>query len=52
MKTLLLALEDRVKMVDECVSKLEHSTEGAEISAAHVSSRIDALDRERDSRMI
>jgi hypothetical protein len=49
MKTLWLALEDRVKRVDERVSKLEHSTEGADIAAAHVSSRIDDLERERDS---
>ncbi|KAH3774332.1 hypothetical protein DPMN_175711 [Dreissena polymorpha] len=48
-KTLWLALEDRVKRVDERVSKLEHSTEGADIAVAHVSSRIDDLERERNS---
>ncbi|XP_052268519.1 uncharacterized protein LOC127869901 [Dreissena polymorpha] len=49
MKTLWLALEGRVKRVDKRVSKLEHSTEGADIAAAHVSRRIDDLERERDS---
>ncbi|KAH3789037.1 hypothetical protein DPMN_167204 [Dreissena polymorpha] len=49
MKTLWLALEDRVKRVDERVSKLEHSAEGADIAAAPVSSRIDDLEREPDS---
>ncbi|XP_052281151.1 uncharacterized protein LOC127878663 [Dreissena polymorpha] len=48
-KTLWLALDDRVKKVDERVSRLEHVTEGTDIAAAQVSSRIDGLERERDS---
>jgi hypothetical protein len=49
MNTLWLALEDKVKRVDERVSRLEHITEGADIAAAQVTSRIDELERERDS---
>ncbi|XP_052268783.1 uncharacterized protein LOC127870167 [Dreissena polymorpha] len=49
MQTLWLALEDRGKTVDERVSKLEHSAEGADIAAVHISSRIDDRERERDS---
>ncbi|KAH3849556.1 hypothetical protein DPMN_091959 [Dreissena polymorpha] len=47
-KSLWLSLEDRVKKVDERVSKLENFSEGADIAAAQVSSRLE-LERERDS---
>ncbi|KAH3864173.1 hypothetical protein DPMN_027188 [Dreissena polymorpha] len=38
MKTLWLALDDKVKTVEERVSKLEHISDGADIAAEQVSS--------------
>ncbi|KAH3847735.1 hypothetical protein DPMN_090066 [Dreissena polymorpha] len=49
MKTLWLTLDDKVKTVEERVSKLEHISDGADIASAQVSSSLDDLERERNS---
>ncbi|KAH3706570.1 hypothetical protein DPMN_065957 [Dreissena polymorpha] len=48
MKTLWLALDDKVTTVEERVSKLELISDGADIAAAQVSSRLDERKSLRD----
>lgn len=45
---LWVALEHRVKKVDECVMRLEHNVDDADVNAAIMAERVNALEREKD----
>ena len=49
LKSIWVALEDRTKGVESRMSKLEDKVDGADIGAAMLSSRVDELQKERDS---
>ncbi|KAH3775679.1 hypothetical protein DPMN_177085 [Dreissena polymorpha] len=48
-KCMCLALETRIKGVEQRVDRLEHDTEGSGIAVAEVTSRVEHLEKERDN---
>ena len=48
-KCMCLALETRIKGVEQRVERLEHASEGAGIAVADVTSRVEHLEKERDN---
>ncbi|KAH3721304.1 hypothetical protein DPMN_064224 [Dreissena polymorpha] len=46
---LWVALEDRVRKVDERVTRLEEKVDGADIHAAQMSERVQELEKQRDT---
>ncbi|KAH3893093.1 hypothetical protein DPMN_017236 [Dreissena polymorpha] len=46
---LWVALEDRVRKVDERVTRLEDKVDGADIHAAQMSERVQELEKQRDA---